>query len=38
MNNIVIITGTSKGIGKTIAELFLKKDFIVYGLDRLEAS
>lgn len=38
MNNIVIITGTSKGIGKAIAEIFLKKDFIVYGLDRLEAS
>lgn len=38
MDNIVIITGTSKGIGKAIAELFLKKNFIVYGLDRLEAS
>ena len=38
MDNMVIITGTSKGIGKAIAKLFLEKGFVVYGLDRLEAS
>ena len=34
----VLITGTTGGIGKAIAELFLKEDHIVYGIDRLDAS
>lgn len=39
INKIVIITGTSKGIGKAIAEEFLSKNiFKVIGLDRLESS
>ena len=34
----VLITGTSKGIGKATALLFLEKGFTVVGLDKLPAS
>ena len=34
----VLITGTSQGIGKAIAELFLDKGYIVYGIDRDKAA
>ena len=34
----VLITGTSQGIGKAIASLFLKKGHTVFGIDRQEAS
>ena len=34
----VLITGTSQGIGKAIAELFLQKGHCVVGIDRQEAS
>ena len=34
----VVITGTSQGIGKGIAELFLKKGHSVIGIDRQVAS
>lgn len=34
----VMITGTSQGIGKAIAELFLTKGYEVVGIDRQEAS
>ncbi len=34
----VLITGTSQGIGKAIAELFLEKGHDVVGIDRQEAS
>ena len=34
----VLITGTSQGIGKAIAELFLQKGHCVVGIDRPEAS
>lgn len=34
----VLITGTSQGIGKAIAELFLKKGHTVIGIDRQEQS
>ena len=32
----ILITGTSGGIGKAIAEKFLKEDHTVFGIDRLE--
>lgn len=34
----VLITGTAQGIGKAIAELFLKRGHTVVGIDRREAS
>ena len=34
----ILITGTSQGIGKAIAELFLAKGHEVIGIDRQEAS
>lgn len=34
----VMITGTSQGIGKAIAELFLTNGYVVVGIDRQEAS
>lgn len=34
----ILITGTSQGIGKAIAELFLEQDHEIIGIDRLEAS
>ena len=34
MKNVAFISGTSKGIGKSIAELLLSKKYIVYGYSR----
>ena len=34
----ILITGSSKGIGKAVAERFLEKGFEVIGLDRLEPT
>ena len=34
----VLITGTSQGIGKAIAELFLQRGYTVIGIDRQPAG
>ena len=34
MQKAAFITGTSKGIGKAIAELLLSNDFLVFGFSR----
>lgn len=34
----ILITGTSQGIGKAIAERFLKENHTVYGIDRQKSS
>ena len=34
----ILITGTSQGIGKAIAQLFLEKEHTVYGIDRQGSS
>lgn len=34
----ILITGTSQGIGKAIAEIFLQKGHIVFGLDKNSAT
>lgn len=36
--NKILITGSSKGIGKAVAERFLCEGFEVYGLDLLDSS
>ncbi len=36
--NVMIITGTSRGLGKFLAEYYLKNDFFVLGVSRTESS
>ena len=34
MKNVAFISGTSKGIGESIAKLLLSENYIVYGFSR----
>jgi len=34
MSNVAVITGTGSGIGKSLAELLLKKKYVVFGYSR----
>ena len=34
MSKVILITGASSGIGKTIGEYLISKDYIVYGTCR----
>ena len=34
MSKVILITGASSGIGKTIGEYLIKNDYIVYGTCR----
>ena len=36
-NNVVVITGSSSGIGRATAEYFLDRDYEVHGIDKLDA-
>ena len=38
INYVMLITGTRKGIGKSIAEYYLDKGFIVVGCSRGDSS
>ena len=38
MNKVVVITGTSKGIGKAMALYYLNKNFVVAGCSRSSSS
>jgi 3-oxoacyl-[acyl-carrier protein] reductase len=38
MNRIIIVTGTRKGLGKSLAEYFLSQGDIVYGCSRRNSS
>ena len=38
MNKVVVITGTSKGIGKAMALYYLNKNFVVAGCSRRSSS
>ncbi len=38
MNKIIVITGTSKGIGKAMALYYLNKNFVVAGCSRSSSS
>lgn len=38
MNQIIVITGTSKGIGKAIANYYLEQNDFVIGCSRTESS
>jgi 3-oxoacyl-[acyl-carrier protein] reductase len=38
MRKIIIVTGTSKGIGKSVAEFLLQKGCMVYGCGRSQVS
>jgi NAD(P)-dependent dehydrogenase (short-subunit alcohol dehydrogenase family) len=38
MNQVMVITGTSKGLGRALAEYFVQRGYIVVGCSRGEAT
>ena len=38
MNKYIVITGSSKGIGRYLVEVFLKRGFIVFGCSRSKSN